>query len=78
MWWKLGLLFVATGFLILLVIPLRTHAVLYDPMKGQAPSRPTLMDMLGAMHLTTTSVVLIAVILAVSGFVAFKVIRGHW
>jgi hypothetical protein len=78
MWWKLGLLFVATGFLILLVIPLRSHAVSYDPVKGQAPSPPTLIDMLGAMHLTATSVILIAAILAVSGFVAFKVIRGHW
>jgi hypothetical protein len=78
MWWKLGLLFAVTGLLVLSVIPLRTHAVSYDPVKGPAPSSPTLMDMLGSMHLTTTSVALIAVILVASGFVAFKVIRGVW
>jgi hypothetical protein len=78
MWWKLGLLFVATGFLVLLVIPLRTHAVSYDRVKDQAASRPSIMDVLGAMHLTTESVILIAAILAVSSLVAFKIIRGHW
>jgi len=76
MWWKLSGLFVLTAALCLSVIPLRTHAVIYDPSKPPAPW--TLRAMLAAMYLTPTAGLLIAAIVGVAAFVAFKVLRGQW
>ncbi len=78
MWWKLAGLIVLTAALVFSVIPIRTHAILYDPVNDAPPSRTSLSDMLGDMYLTSGTIVLIVSILAVAGYVAFKVVRGHW
>jgi len=75
-WWKLGGLVVLTAVLCLLVLPIRTHAVISDP--SNPPKPWTFTDMLASMYLTPTAGLLIAVIVAVAAFVAFKVIRGQW
>ena len=78
MWWKLvGLLFV-TVILIVVVLPIRTHAVSYDVFNEQAPPRPSLLDAFGNMYLTPGSGIIILAIITAAGFVAMKVIRGQW
>lgn len=76
MWWKLGGLFLLTATLCVSVIPIRTHAVMYDPSNPPAPW--TLRSMLANMYLTPTAGLLIAAIVGVAAFVAFKVLRGQW
>lgn len=76
MWLKLGGLVVLTAALCLLVLPIRTHAVMYDPSKP--PRLWRLKGMVANMYLTPTAGLLIAAILAGATFVAFKVIRGQW
>jgi hypothetical protein len=76
MWLKLGGLVVLIAALCLLVLPIRTHAVMYDPSKP--PRLWTLKGMVANMYLTPTAGLLIAAILAGATFVAFKVIRGQW
>jgi type II secretory pathway component PulF len=76
MWWKLGGLFVLAAALCVSVIPFRTHAVMYDPSNPPAPW--TLRAMLANMYLTPTAGLLIAAIVAVASFVAWKVLRGQW
>lgn len=78
MWWKLVGLVVVTVALVFAVMPIRTHAVVYDPMNEPPPARPSFGDMLGGMYLTPGTALLILFILAVASFVAFKVRRGHW
>jgi hypothetical protein len=78
MWWKLVGLLVVTAVLIVSVIPFRTHAVAYDPMKDPPPPRPSFLSMFANMYLTPGTAVAILVILGLAGFVAMKVIRGHW
>jgi hypothetical protein len=77
MWWKLGGLLLITVFLIVMVLPIRSHAVSYDSFKEQAPPRPSILDLFGNMYLTPGSAVLILAILGAAGFVAMKVIRGQ-
>lgn len=76
MWWKVSALAVVTTLLVLLVIPIRTHAARYDS------SNPTphwsFMRMFDAMYLTPTSGLLILVIVSLAGFVALKFVRGQW
>ncbi len=76
MWWKLGGPCVVTAVLCVSVLPVRTHAVFYDP--SNPPKRWTLKLMLTNMYLTPTAGLLIAIILTGAAFVAFKVVRGHW
>ena len=76
MWWKLGALLVMTAALCLSIIPVRTHAGIYDTSNPPAPW--TLRAMLANMYITPTAGLLIAAIVAVAAFVAFKVFRGHW
>ena len=76
MWWKLGGLLVLTAALCLSVMPIRSQAVMYDPSNAPAPWTPR--AMLANMYLTPTTGVLIAAIVAVASFVAFKVLRGQW
>jgi len=78
MWWKLAGLLIVTAVLVVSVIPIRTHAVVYDPMKDPAPPRPSLLDILGSMYLTPGRAALILAILVIASFVAMKVIRGQW
>jgi uncharacterized membrane protein len=78
MWWKLIGLLVLTAALVFAVIPIRTHAVVYDPMNEPPPVRSSFGQMLGNMYLTPVTALLVLLILAVATFVAFKVLRGHW
>ncbi len=76
MWWKLSALLLVTLVIAFAVIPMRTHAVAYDPDANQ--SGWSLSSMVGAMFLTPGTVAVLAIILAGSGFVAFQIIRGNW
>ena len=76
MLWKLTGLALLTAILCLLFVPIRTHAVTYDP--SNSPKLWTLRGLLAAMYLTPTARLLIVAILAGAGFVAFKVVRGQW
>lgn len=78
MWWKLLGLLVLTAALVFAVIPIRTRAVLYDPMTEPPPESPSFSDLLSNMYLTPGTVLLILFILGVAGFIAFKVVRGQW
>ncbi len=78
MWWKLLGLLVLTAVLVFAVIPIRTRAVIYDPVNEPPPERPSFGDLLSNMYLTPSTLLLIVFILAVASFVAFKVVRGHW
>lgn len=73
---KLGALLIVTAALVLVSIPVRTHAVLFDPSKP--PRRPSLGDIVGSMYLTPGTGLLIAAILAIATFAAVMVIRGQW
>lgn len=77
MWWKLGLLLLTTAALVVAVIPVQTHAVLYDPTKGPPPHE-SLRTMLGAMYLTPGTALLIVVIVALAAFIGLKVVRREW
>jgi hypothetical protein len=74
MWWKLGGLFLLTATLCVSVIPIRTHAVMYDPSNPPAPW--TLRSMLANMYLTPTAGLLIAAIVGVAAFVASRCFAG--
>ena len=78
MWWKLIGLFVLTAALVVALIPIRTHAIAYDPMSEPPPERGSLADVFSNMYLTPGTVLLILCIVAVAGFVASKIVRGHW
>ena len=76
MWWKLVGVVVLTAALIFAVIPIRTHAVLYDPSKP--PQRPSISDILSNMYLTPMAGLLIGLILVIAALVTVKVVRGDW
>lgn len=76
MWWKLGVLLFVTLALCLAIVPIRTRAVRIDP--SHPPEAWTFDRMLANMYLTPTAGLLIAAIIAVAAFVAFKVLRGQW
>ena len=78
MWWKLAGLVVVTAVCALAVIPIRTHAVAYDPTKEPSLARTSVIDILGSMYLTPRSAVMVLLILALAAFVAMKVLRGQW
>jgi hypothetical protein len=79
MWWKLTLLGLVTFVLVIGVQPIRTHAVKVEiPPDGQLPQMPRhgLLDMFSAMYVTPTSLLISAVIVAIAGYLAFKIVRG--
>lgn len=78
MWWKLVGLAVLTAVLVFVVIPIRTHAVIYDPMTEPPLTSPSFGEMLGNMYLTPNAALLILIILTMAGFIAFKIVRGRW
>jgi uncharacterized membrane protein len=78
MWWKLVGLVVLTAGLVFAVIPIRTHAVVYDPTNKPPSDRVFIGDILGNMYLTPGAALLILFILAVASFLAFKVARRNW
>ena len=75
MWWKLSVLVVVTAVLVLATLPPpRTHLVRIDPMNP--PPRPSVWQAIGSAHLTPTSGLLIAVILAAAILIGVKIVRG--
>jgi len=78
MWWKLSLLALITLVIVIVIQPVRTHAVKIDiPANGHiSPARYGLLDMLSAMYVTPTSLLISAVIVAIVGFLAFRIIRS--
>ncbi len=75
MWWKLGMLSLITAALIFCIIPIRTHAVLFDPNKPTEPARWTLSAMIANMYLTPGTVAIICMLLALAAYVAFRIVR---
>lgn len=78
MWWKLAGLGVLTAALVFAVIPIRTHAVVYDPVNEPPPEGVSFGAMLGNMYFTPGTVLLIVFILTAAGVVAHQVVRGRW
>jgi vacuolar-type H+-ATPase subunit I/STV1 len=78
MWWKLTALGIVTIGLIFAIIPIKTHAVLYDPARDPPPRSPSFWNMLGGMYLTPGTILAAIVILLIAGFVASKIIKGAW
>jgi len=72
MWWKLGILSLITAALIFCIIPIRTHAVLFDPAK---PPKWTLSGIIANMYLTPGTVAIICMLLALAACVAFRIVR---
>jgi len=73
MWWKLTILLIITVGLIFSIIPIRTHAALFDP--SNPPATGTLSSEISNMYLTPGTVALICTVLLVAGYIAFRVIR---
>lgn len=76
MWWKLGILSIITAALILIIIPLRTHALLIDPANSPSPTKWTLSFMVSNMYLTPGTTGLICVLLAVASYIGFRIVRS--
>jgi len=79
MWWKLALLGLIAAGLVIAVQPIRTHAEKIDiPPNGQLPAMPrhSLLDIFSAMYVTPTSLLMSAVIVAIAGYFAFKIVRS--
>lgn len=75
MWWKLALLVIVTAGLIFCIIPIRTHAVLIDPVNPPPATRWTLWSMVSNMYLSSGTIALIGVTIAVAGYIAFRIVR---
>lgn len=79
MWGKLTGLFLLTAVLVFSVIPVRTHAIMYDPVTEPPPTRDfSISGIIANMHMTPLTLTLIAVILAASAVAALKITRGDW
>jgi len=76
MWWKLTILGIVTAGLIFSVIPIRTHAVLVDPANPPPPTRWTLRFIVSNMYLMPGTMIAICMILAVAGYIAFRIVRS--
>jgi hypothetical protein len=78
MWWKLTGLFLLAAALVFAVVPIRTHALLYDVTTDAPSGHPSFANTIGIMYLTPGTVLTILCIVAVTGYAAYKVARGHW
>jgi hypothetical protein len=76
MWWKLAVLALVTSALAVAVIPMRTHAVKYDPYNEPPPETWSFSGIFDSIYFTPTTVALIVGILAVAAAVAFYIVRG--
>jgi hypothetical protein len=79
MWWKLLLLGLLTAFLVLAVQPFKTHAVKIEvPPNGQMPAQPSpsVLNWLSSMYVTPTSLAISALIIALAGYIAYRIVRG--
>lgn len=76
MWWKLGILALATAGLIFSLIPIRTHAVMIDPANPPPPTRWTLSFAISNMYATPGTLGVIGVVLAVATYIGFRIVRS--
>ena len=76
MWWKLSILSLLTAALILCIIPVRTHAVLFDPAKPPEPTKWALSRMIANMYLTPGTVGMMCMLIALAAYVAFRIVRS--
>jgi hypothetical protein len=79
MWWKLTLVGLVTIILVVVVQPIRTHAVKIDiPLTGEVPRvpRPSVVDLFSSMYVTPTSLLIGAIIIGIATYLAFRIIRG--
>jgi len=76
MWWKLGILVLLTIVLVGSVIPIRTHAVGYDPVNQAPPQTWSLGALLRGIYFPPTTVALIAAILVAAVAIAFWIVRS--
>jgi hypothetical protein len=76
MWWKFTLLVLVTVVMVFSVIPIRTHAVRYEPYNDPPPQAWSFMGLLKSMYLTPTSIALIAGILLMAFAVAIWIVRS--
>lgn len=76
-WWKFGGMIALTAMIVVAVIPIRTHAVLYDPAAGP-PARQPWWTILENMYLTPVTLLLIVAIIGIAIFAAIKILRREW
>ena len=74
MWWKLGILALISLVAVGGVIPIRTHAMVYD--LAGPPPKWSLTEMLSAMYLTNGTVTMIAIIVLMTIFIGIKIVRN--
>ena len=74
MWWKFSLLALVSAGLIFCVIPIRTHAVQFDP--SNPPPKWTILSAVSNMYLTPGAIASIAVIIAIAAIVGFWISRS--
>ena len=75
MWCKLTILAIVTVGLIYCMIPIRTHAIITDPNNPPPPTRWTLRFIVPHMYLTPTTMIVICLLLAVAGYIAFRIVH---
>jgi len=77
MWWKLGLLAFGTLAVILLLLPFRTHAVMYRPGIDPAPDVSLSFGRwVENLYLTSGTVVMICAVLLVAAGIAWRIVRA--
>ncbi|SEM78005.1 hypothetical protein SAMN05192583_1205 [Sphingomonas gellani] len=74
MWWKLVALMSAATVLIFCIIPVRTHAALFDP--ANLPPKLTIRTMVANMYFTPGTIVAIAAIIAVATALGIWIVRS--
>lgn len=76
MWWKLSILCIVTGGLILSIIPIRTHAVVVAADNPPPQTDWSLSTLVSNMYFTPGSLALIGLILVIAGYIGFRIVRG--
>jgi len=74
MWWKLIGLILGTAVLISLVIPIRTHAVVFDP-ENPPPPQP-FFPPLSSLYFPPSTIALIGIILVIAVLIGVRIVRG--
>jgi hypothetical protein len=72
MWYKLSIVMVVNICMILVVIPIKTHALLYD---GEPFAKLSFFRLLIGTNFTLTAKILISIIVIASILISIKIIR---
>lgn len=78
MWWKLTALSIVTIGLIFAIIPIKTHAVLYDPTRDPPPQPPSFWNLVNGMYFAPGTIAVAVALIALWGFIAWKIVKGVW